>query len=100
MAQYEIPKSVSSYEDECAAVLSWLSADKWLTQHEFDRLSFAWRRPSGPQKARAVFMTEETIVPPFGSDLNLAILHEFHAAGIVEARANEGVIEYRLVVAA
>ena len=92
------PKSVASYEDECEAIHSWLSEDKWLDQNEFDWLSFAWNHPDSPRKRRAVFITDETIAPPFQGDLNLAILQQFQNAGIVKSRTNEdGLIEYRLV---
>jgi hypothetical protein len=94
-----IPKSVASYEDECTSILSWLSTDKWLDQHEFDRLSFEWRWGSKSQPRKAVFLTPETIMPPLNGDFNIAILQEFQASGIVESRINEGIIEYRLVAA-
>jgi hypothetical protein len=89
----KIPASVSAYVDECAAVLSWLSDDCWLGQDEFDRLSNAWRRSIG---ARVHDFTPETIVPPMVGDLNLAILHEFQRAALVDARTRDGRIEYRL----
>lgn len=90
-----VPKSVEVYKDECKAILSWMSADTWLDQDQFDRLSFEWRW--SPRERHVYHYTPETILPPlFGGDLNLAILQELQRSGIVEAREANGRIEYRL----
>ena len=88
------PKSVEAYEDECAAVASWLSPDKWLDQHEFDKLSSAWRRDKS-RKVKVYGYTDETIVAPMWGDLNLAILQELQAAGLVETKVENEVVSYR-----
>jgi hypothetical protein len=89
-----IPKSVEMYRDECATILSWLSADSWLHQDDFDRKSFEWRHRPGPRQVPS--FNEDTIVLPIHGDPLLAILREFQMAGTVVARERDGEIEYRL----
>ena len=90
-----LPKSVSAYADECEAVLSWLSADVWLDQCQFDRKSLEWKLvPDRP--SRLHHFTGDAIIPPMCGDLNLAILQEMMRAGLVQARRRKSRIEYRL----
>lgn len=93
----DLPKSIEVYEDECAAVLSWLSETEWLRQDEFDRRSREWtlQRLSEPVKLHR--WTGETILPPMNGDLNVAILQEMCRAGLVVPRGRvDGKVEYRL----
>jgi hypothetical protein len=90
-----LPKSVEVYVDECAAVLSWLSPDAWLNQHDFDRRSREFHR-AGRHRRTIRGFTGETILPPMNGDLNLAVLQQFQLAEMVETRETDGGVEYRL----
>jgi hypothetical protein len=87
------PKSISAYETECEAIMSWLSQCEWLHQDEFDRRSRQLRLK--PRKIHRY--TPETIVLPLYGDPNLAILQEMQRHGIVDAKEDENGISYRLV---
>lgn len=80
--------------DEGAAVFSWLSPFKWLTEHEFEELAEKWRAEPAQVCRPGVFT----------SDTTFAALEVICLAGVAEARLRGGgrdgkpqYVEYRLV---
>jgi hypothetical protein len=88
-----LPETLLGYEEECAAIRSWLRSDGWLHQDEFDRLSFGWRHQPRPCAIRPFNLG--SIVPPMNGDPLLAFLQEMIRQGLAKARErDDGKVEY------
>lgn len=84
------PPSIAVYHEACDEIRSWMP--DWISQHEFDRLSFEHR----PQQKRFVAYTGETIaLPLINGDPNLVLLHVMRQHKIVEAKHHDGLVYYR-----
>lgn len=97
MNEEELRRGFSAYSAEQKDLRDFLSAEKWVSQHEFDK---RFGRPgTGPRVARS--FEPHTFIPPLsavGSCLYLWILQDLlMSLGEVEAKDVDGVVYYRLV---